>query len=173
MVMITVGVWSGSGGPVKYTAESLRNSVPYWNGKPIVAYHPRIYDDGYAGNPEVFSRQRIGWVFNTAFDGNRLMAEAWIDVVRVNEVDGRIRDSIIHNKVMEVSTGLAIEGEESNVEWNGSVARILVASKLTPDHLAVLPDVRGACSVADGAGLCRNQFVVGSVNMVQPLFPCY
>jgi hypothetical protein len=35
-----------------------------------------------------------------------------------------------------------------------------IARNLMPDHLAILPDKIGACSIADGAGLLRNSLYV-------------
>ena len=40
-------------------------------------------------------------------------------------------------------------------DWNGK-AYVGIARNYRPDHLAILPDMKGACSIADGAGLCRN-----------------
>lgn len=155
MVMITVGVHAGSNGPVFYPANELQNSVPFWNGKPIVVYHPSQYGHTFAGDPEVFTRQRIGTIFNTRFDGHRLLADAWIDVGRVGIVDPRVERAIRTKSIMEVSTGLTFEmGVDPGVH-NGREYHT-EASRVAPDHLAVLPDLRGACSVADGAGLCRN-----------------
>lgn len=155
-VMITVGVHAGSQGPVYYPAAQLEASAPFWNSRPVVVYHPQMYGNGFVGDPEVFTRQRVGVLFNTNFDGHRLVAEAWIDVARVAEVDHRVERTIRNRNVMEVSTGLAADFAAGNGVWNGKHYHATV-QRLTPDHLAILPDQRGACSVADGAGLCRNR----------------
>lgn len=106
-----------------------------------------------AGNPEVFNRQKVGVLFNTAFDGYRLSSEAWIDVNRVGLVDPRVRDALRDGRVLEVSTGLGTELEDEAVAI-GTV-RAWPASRLYPDHLAILPEGRGACSVAAGCGMAR------------------
>ncbi len=156
VVMIVEGVHKGSQGPVYYPAAELRRSAQFWDGKPAVIYHPTQYGASYAGSPEVFNRQKVGTVFNTRFDGKRLVAEAWIDVVRVGQVDTRVEQAILRRAVVEVSTGLTIDlGTEPGV-WNGKSYHT-TARRMSPDHLAILPDQRGACSVADGAGLCRNE----------------
>ena len=51
VVMLTVGVHSGSRGPVFYPAHELKNSASLWNGRPVVVYHPALYGDGSAGKP--------------------------------------------------------------------------------------------------------------------------
>lgn len=155
MVMITVGVHSGSNGPVYYPPDELERSVPYWNAKPVVVYHPAMYGSPWAGNPDVFDRQKIGTVFNAKFDGHRLKADAWIDVARVGQVDRRIEQTIKSRQMMEVSTGLSFDRGIGAGVWNGHNYHT-TACRMVPDHLAVLPEGRGACSVADGAGLVRN-----------------
>jgi hypothetical protein len=157
MVMLLEGVFAGSRGPLLYTADELRASVPQWNGKPVVVYHPGLYpSNGFAGDPEVFNRQKIGTVFNTRFDSkNRLLADAWLDVARVRAVDHRIERAIQARQMMEVSTGLVTDNRGDAGTYNGREYHS-VARSLKPDHLAVLPDRVGACSIADGAGLIRN-----------------
>lgn len=155
IVMITVGVHNGSNGPIYYSSDALQTSVPYWNGRPVVVYHPNMYSNGMAGDPEVFNQQKIGIIFNTTFDGHRLTAEAWIDVERVSAVDNRVLLAIKTKEIMEVSTGLVISSVGKVGAFNGE-EYIDAAYQIQPDHLAVLPDQVGACSIADGGGLCRN-----------------
>jgi hypothetical protein len=155
-VMITVGVHAGSGGPIYYPPEPLRNTVMLWNGKPVVVYHPNMYNDNFAGNPSVYNRQKIGTVFNARFDGKRLLAEAWIDVQRARQVDRRVLETIHHRRMMEVSTGVIVEPAASGEGIFNGKQYHYAAANLIPDHLAVLPDKKGACSIADGAGLVRN-----------------
>jgi hypothetical protein len=155
VVMITTGAWAGSQGLVYYPTNELRTSVPYWDGKPVVVYHPDFYGNTYAGNPEVFNRQKIGSIFNTSFDGTRLKANAWIDIARVATVDPRIAVAIRKKQMVEVSTGLCTDFEKVKGVSNGRAYEV-VARNLKPDHLAILPDRKGACSIADGAGLIRN-----------------
>lgn len=157
-VMMVEGVWSGSKGPIYYPKNALKESATRWNGKPVVVYHPSLYSNGFASHPEVFNRQKIGTIFNTTFDGLRLKCESWIDVERVAQVDDRVLNTILSGQVMEVSTGLITHcdnkyGTFQNRSYN------VTANYLIPDHLAVLPDQIGACSIADGAGLIRNYFV--------------
>lgn len=152
MVMITVGTHNGSNGPVYYPSDELERSVPDWNGRAVVVYHPELNGRGVsAGDPDITNRYKIGVIYNTRFDGKRLLAEAWIDQQRVSLVDYRIEQAISHNRQLEVSTGLVMDWDV-DPSVGGAVAR-----NYRPDHLAVLPDRVGACSIADGCGLLRNQ----------------
>jgi hypothetical protein len=61
--------------------------------------------------------------------------------------------SAIHaGALMEVSTGLFSDCISNSGTWNGEdyVAEVV---NIVPDHLAILPDLKGACSIRDGAGL--------------------
>jgi hypothetical protein len=152
-VILVHGVHNGSGGPVYYPPDSLAQSVQLWNARPVVVMHPDIYaDGGAAGNPSVFNRQKIGVLFNTRFEANALKTEAWLDVERTQRVDARVLDAVRNRKMMEVSTGLIFSTDQVPGVWNGKEYSML-ARNLVPDHLAILPDLRGACSIADGCGL--------------------
>jgi hypothetical protein len=148
-VMIVAGVHAGSEGPVLYTADCLAQSVPLWNGKPIIVYHAGLYGNSAAADPSVFNKQKVGTLFNTRWDGHRLWAESWIDTERVGQVDERVLEAIRTGRTLEVSTGMAIAFDDGQPAEVGERA----ALQLFPDHLAILPDKRGACSVLDGAGL--------------------
>jgi hypothetical protein len=92
---------------------------------------------------------------NTRYADGMLKAEAWIDVEKADKVDPRVMESVNAGRMVEVSTGLfsdteVVHGNHDGTDY-GQVARNYV-----PDHLAVLPDKRGALSIEAGAGLLRN-----------------
>ncbi|MGD0767072.1 MAG: DUF2213 domain-containing protein [Tepidisphaeraceae bacterium] len=154
------GVWNGSRGSLLYTANDLAKSASLWCGKPVVVYHPQMSLSGIAGDPAIFSRQKIGTIFNARFDrkSRALKAECWIDPQRAAAVDERVLDAIKNGDVMEVSTGLFTDNEPVSGTFNGR-GYVAIARSHLPDHLAILPDQQGACSVEMGAGLCRNAWL--------------
>lgn len=160
MVMLTEGVHHGSGGAVYYTADELQKTPAIWNQKPVVVYHPA----GSACDPDIVNNRKVGVIMNTQWDAKakRLKAEAWIEKPKADKVDNRIFEAISKNEMMEVSTGLFVDLEESPGEWNGE-EYIGIARNLRADHLAVLPDKIGACSIKDGAGLLRNELKKGTM----------
>jgi hypothetical protein len=153
--MAVEGVLNGSQGPLLYPADELKQSALHWNGRPVVVYHPDMKTSSFAGHPDIFTKQRVGTLFNARFEGNALKADAWLDPERLAAVDTRILKKVMQGEVMEVSTGLLTDNEPSAGTWNGRAYKA-VARNYRPDHLAILPNGPGACSVADGAGLCRN-----------------
>ncbi len=92
---------------------------------------------------------------NTSWDGQRLKAEAWLEPSRLESVDSRVLNAVQKGEMMEVSTGLFSEIEPKPGVFKGRHYKGVVRN-LRPDHLAILPDSIGACSIADGAGLMRN-----------------
>lgn len=156
MVMLTEGVHRGNRGPLYYPGEELGKVPGVWDHKPIVVYHPKNAEGKgiSACIPEVLNRTGVGMVLNTRFDTKtrKLRAEAWLDEAKLDSVDKRIRQTIESRRVMEVSTGLFSENVPESGTFNGKPYEA-IATNYRPDHLALLPDEKGACSVADGAGL--------------------
>jgi hypothetical protein len=168
MVMIVEGVLNGSGGAVYYPANELRDSTVLWNGKPVVVYHPDQYGESWTGLPEVYNKSKVGTIFNTVFENRSLKAEAWIDVERVQEVDDRVYQALMLRQPMEVSTGLLIGNDRTGGCFNGKNYD-QTARGLVPDHLAILPDIKGACSLKDGCGLARNGSTIISAEITEGL----
>jgi hypothetical protein len=169
MVMLVEGVLNGSQGPLFYPAKEIQRSVAAWNGRPVVVYHPDFYGGGIAGNPDVFNRQKVGTIFNAKYANGRLVAEAWIDIERADQVDGRVLDSIRSNRMMELSTGLFTDRDDRTGAFNGRNYDG-IATNYRPDHLALLPDTSGACSLADGCGLLRVNELAEEVYVMPPVF---
>lgn len=150
VVLMTEGVHNGSLGPLFYSASELEKWTPSWNHKPIVINHPA---DGNPCTKDYLKTNKIGFILNAKWDGKQ-RAEAWIDKSKSYLVDKRVYNAVQSGKIMEVSTGLYIDFVPSDGDWNGE-KYIGAAVNHRPDHLAVLPDSVGACSVADGAGLLQ------------------
>lgn len=154
MAMLTEGVHNGSGGPLYYPEKECRAAAQSWNMRPVVVYHPEINGQGVSAcDPDILEKQQVGMVMNTVWDG-KLRAEAWLEEGRLGTVDNRILDALEQNKMMEVSTGLFTDNEPEAGTY-GTEVYTHIARNHRPDHLAILPDRVGACSIADGAGLLQ------------------
>lgn len=160
-VILTEGVHAGSNGPLFYPADELAASAPTWNHKPILVYHAMDESGNYcsASDKGVIERQKVGFLLNTVWRDNRLVSEAWIETDRAAVIDPRIMTTLQQNRMMEVSTGLFTENEDKPGEFNGATYNS-VARKYHPDHLALLPDQIGACSINAGCGLLRLNHTV-------------
>lgn len=169
--MIVPGVLNGSQGPILYTAEENVRSVDAWNGMPLVVYHPKGSDEKpvSARSPEILDEHGVGEIFNSRTgDKGELLAEAWFDVDNVRRVDTRVMSLLEKNDPFELSTGLNFDRVPvaNGTEYNGTPYN-LVARNYRPDHLAILPDQKGACSVDDGCGVLVNQKQIEEIVMAK------
>ncbi len=153
MNMIVEGVLNG----LMYNQEILPDSIHLWNNIPVTVRHPRgpRGEPASARTPENLQTYRIGNVFHPVIDGNRLRAEAWIDINLAESKAPGLIDRIEAGEFLEISTGVFTRNDGQAGTFDGSVFTGSVTS-MTPDHLAILPDETGACSVADGCGLNQN-----------------
>jgi hypothetical protein len=157
MVMMVEGVHQGSAGALYYPASSFADMPSLWNQRPVVVYHPTRNGApiSASADPQAVNEYKIGVIMNATWDGAKLRAEAWLREDRMATVDQRVLDAVQNGTMLELSTGMFMVVSEGEGEWNGE-RYIGIASSFKPDHLAVLPDVKGACSIADGAGFIRN-----------------
>jgi hypothetical protein len=156
-VMMTEGVHNGSRGPIFYPADELAKKPAVWNHKPVVVYHPQFNGQSVSAcDPSILETYRIGELYNTKWTDGKLTTECWLDEEKTAQVDNRVLEAIENDQMMEVSTGLFTDNEMVPGEWNDEKYDS-IARNHGPDHLAILPDQIGACSIEDGAGLLRNQ----------------
>lgn len=156
MTLLKQGVLKGNKGPLYYPNEEITKNYHAWNNMPIVVNHPEDANGNAlsARSPAILEQYQIGFVFNTRFEG-KLIAEGWFDIEKTKQVDPRIMAAIEAGKPMELSTGLFTQNQEQQGDYNGK-EYVGVARNYVPDHLAILPDQPGACSIKDGCGLNIN-----------------
>lgn len=155
LTMVVVGVLNGSAGPLFYPADELQKNPESWNGIPMVINHPM--KDGKplsASSDGVFDEFGVGTVQNAIFVGEKLQAEGWFDVTRVRRVKPELLPTVRNNGKVELSTGLSTRNEKApkGATYNG-VPYKAIARDHVPDHLAILLEATGACSLADGCGV--------------------
>lgn len=159
MVMMKEGILNGSQGPLYYPSDEMAKLPAVWNHKPVVVYHPTMNGVGISAcDPMVISNRKVGVIMNTRFDvkDSALKAEAWLEESRLKKIDNRILENIEKGQMTEISTGLFTDNDTTEGEFNGKPYKG-IARNYRPDHLAILPDIKGACSIEDGAGLLRNE----------------
>ncbi len=171
VTLIASGVLNGSRGPLYYPVEEVAHNPSGWNGMPLVLRHPTVNGQPVsARNPQVLEECEVGQVFNVYYS-DKLRGEAWFDVAACNKADRRIIPALKQGKALEVSTGLFAEYEDApeGAAFNGTVYTHTVRN-IRPDHLALLLDESGACSVKDGCGVLANSGPAPSVGVdVSPI----
>lgn len=142
-----------------YPGEQLAKSCAAWNGRISVVFHPTD-ENGTpicANQKEVIEKQTVGLLLNTVYDSEttKLKSELWLEKGKVAKVSPRLQELIDNGSNVEVSTGLFLDVNEQEGEFNGKKYHG-IAVNYRPDHLALLPDGKGACSWDDGAGFPRT-----------------
>lgn len=162
VVMILEGVFAGNQGPLFYDGEEIAKSVNGWNHRPITIGHPEASDGVKISGctPEALDSVGIGMILNTSWNSRakKLRAQAWFEETRLDIVPGghKIKEALTKEVPLEVSTGLFVDNELSSGLHNGREYQGK-ARNFRPDHLAIIMDGVGACSVQDGAGLLVNR----------------
>ena len=135
---------------IHFSEQELQRSVNTWNGRPVSINHP---DNQITCNsPDTYNRQWVGYVFNARYDkpAKSLKSELWIE----NERGKVINDLVSSGKQLEVSIGVfgQLKKSTGNDPFDFDMANIV------GDHLAILPNSKGACSWEDGCGIRAEQY---------------
>lgn len=157
------------------TGGEIAANLEAWDHIPLVLEHP-LDDAGdfiSASVPGVWDRQGIGYLRNVRWDGRALHGEMWLDVDRMTALGGDAATALArirNGEMVEVSTGYFADLEESSGVFNGERFTGIVHN-IQPDHLALLPNEVGACSIRDGCGVPRinsaqtNEIITNEAHM--------
>jgi len=165
--LIVPGVLPGSNGPLYYPEDEVKRDVSQWNDVPITVGHPVRNGFHVSGrDPDI---DVIGRLHRSTYDG-RLRAEAWFDVEATNQVEPRIIDYLRNKKPFGLSTGLFTTNQPApaGANHNGR-SYVATARNYKADHLAVLLDSPGACTIKDGCGFLVNQLLPTLNTPVDPV----
>lgn len=173
VVMMREGVHNGSHGAIFHPIDELGHFEAAWNGIPVSIQHPSI--DGKhvsANSPDIIDANVVGKVFNTHVEGDKLKAEAWLDKERLKQISPATASYLKKGQPIEVSLGMFTDDEAGDGTWNGETYTA-TARNHRPDHLALLPGGRGACSWSDGCGIRANEEEGGDsgVNLENNSYP--
>jgi hypothetical protein len=160
VVLLTEGIHAGSDGPIFYSSSALAKSAHLWNGVPVPVNHP-VSNCGTpisCNSPDVIQSHSVGRLWNVYWDSSskKLKGEIYINVAKVKRVNPVVMEYLTSNKPLEVSTGLFSTDSFTNGVWNTKKYGKAVQD-IYPDHLALLPNGKGACSWEDGCGVRANQ----------------
>lgn len=136
--------------------EEIEKSVTAWNGIPLVLRHPM--KDGVhvpMATPGANTVQ-IGYVTNVRLDGLKLRADYCFDsdaLTRIPE-GGALVTRLKSGQMLEQSTAYKHDFVSNTGIHNGR-AYDGIQRNIEPDHVAILPDQLGACSIYDGCGVLQ------------------
>ncbi len=140
------------------SASEIEKFYESWNGRPITVNHPTDSEGNFlsANSPEVLEQFQIGQLFFTKFEDKKLKGEVWIqrEMAEAKVGGETVVNRVLDGEMLQVSTGYWRDFENKQGVYNGKTYN-RVASNIKPDHLAILLDDVGACSVEDGCGAPR------------------
>jgi hypothetical protein len=157
LVIPAVAIKEGVLNNIFYPKEELESFSNTWNGVPVPVNHPLLAGVPVTANStESEENQNIGRFYNVIFDDSSIKGEIWINIEKAEKLNfGDLIQQLESGELMEVSTGLhAFTRDETGVFNGKSYDRVI--ESIRPDHLALLPDSEGACSIADGCGAMRT-----------------
>jgi len=158
LVCPTILICEGVHNNLFYPSDEIAMFPDSWNGRPVVVAptgHPK--ENGKpvtASKPKYVEQIEVGRLFNCFYENSKLKGEVWIDVETCSELAPEILTMLEQNQNIEVSTGLFTQNDQKPGEWNGEKFLGTVYN-YRPDHLALLPHDKGACSWEDGGGMPR------------------
>lgn len=138
-----------------FSADELLKSANSWNGRGISMMHPE--GNSSFNVPDVFDNHWLGFVFNTGFedDKKRLVSDLWISKDRGQEIVDRVQAREQIDLSIGACGNLTVgEGVANGIKYTRQFTNIV------GDHLAILPDVKGACSWSDGCGIRASEYGV-------------
>lgn len=157
MVIPVVAVKEGVLNGIFYPETAIKQFATSWNGSPVSVNHPiQNGKDASANLPKFEGTINVGKFFNAHVEDKSLKGEIWLNIEKSNRLG--YQEIVKHfqaNKPMEVSTGLSAMLEKTPGTHEGKAYNAVVKT-IVPDHLALLPNEAGACSIADGCGALRN-----------------
>lgn len=155
VVMIVEGVLNGA---LLTLAEYSKNFLG-WNGRPVVMGHPSDDKTGTEVSANATPEQAakaVGAIYNTRIENGKLMADAYLSSSKLCAAGHcKLATALSEGATIEVSTSYFCDEDLSNGEFQG-IMYSSIHRNLVPDHLALLPDDVGACSIEDGCGTFRK-----------------
>lgn len=154
-----VPVVAGVLGDELLTVEEIAKFPDSWNGRRLPLTHPQANGDYISANSPELDDINVGYFYNARFDHDRIRGEYWIDIERAEALGGdaaMVLNRLQANDKIETSTAYFRDSEQSSGTYNGR-PYTSIARNIVPDHIAVLVNERGKCSIADGCGLLANQ----------------
>lgn len=157
-------------GPELALASEFGRFPDGWNGRPVILGHPKNSEGKAvtANSPDLYNSSVVGHMFNAKISKKRLKAEMWINTKKAGkDLLKRFKEDVV-----EVSTGLYAQSEETNGKYEGKTYESIWRN-IVPDHLAILSEgTLGACSIEDGCGAPRLNQDIGDTTMLKDNCSC-
>jgi hypothetical protein len=154
--LIVPGVLNGNQGPILYTSDENKINVAAWNHVPLTDDHPS--QPTSARTPDVLKDIYLGVLLNAHVNSKgQLKGELWFDIEALNENRPGWVSRIESGTQVELSTGLGLDLNQTPGVTNSGEEYKAIAHNYKPDHVAILFEKKGACSLKDGCGVNNSK----------------
>tara|TARA_R110000868_G_scaffold33755_9_gene122255 strand:- start:1986 stop:3398 length:1413 start_codon:yes stop_codon:yes gene_type:complete len=139
-----------------YLSSEFERCLSVFEGVPIPVSHPKVEGLWVSARTLVIHEaNNIGTFQNVKFEDKKLKGELWINIAKAEKLNhSYIIDNFEKGMQMEVSIGVLAETELTSGTHDG-VPYTGIIRNMLPDHLAVLVNELGACSIEKGCGAMR------------------
>lgn len=165
--LIVPGVLNGSRGRLYYPPDEVSRDLTQWDKTPMVAYHPQVNGQHVSvRTPGIIEASGLGFIERNRYE-DKHKSELWFDEEYTGNYDKKLKPEhrivprLLAGKPIELSTGLYTDNIQGRGVSPDGREYDAVARNYRPDHLAILPDQVGACSVEAGCGVNVNSNVGG------------
>jgi len=157
LVVPAIAIKEGVLNNILYPASELAEMVESWNGVPVPVEHPTSGGQSVTANSTLCEDTvNIGKFYNVTFEDNSIKGEIWINIDKAIRLGfENVVNALEAGEMMEVSTGLHAYTRDEAGSFNNETYSSVINS-IRPDHLALLPNEKGACSIEDGCGAMRT-----------------
>jgi len=140
-------------------AAEIEKSVVLWNDVPIPIPHPLENGEKVSARDlDVIEESVVGRFYNAYYENESLKGELWIDIEKAEGLGNdavEILNKLRKGKPVEVSTAYYSDTDLNETGTYKGEQYVGIQYNLRPDHIALLPEGKGACSWADGCGTPR------------------
>lgn len=177
ITFIVQGVLPGNKGPLYYPSQEIVKNHYQWEGIPLTLRHPFLNGKWVsAKNQKVLSSQGIGALFNPKIfvENNltKLRGLGHFVVKALKKLHPQTLKKIENGEKIEVSTGLFTNNHRVRPQYFNGEYYDQVARDYRPDHIAILPDEVGACSIQDGCGVLNMKSLTTNCHCGGKCEPC-
>jgi len=134
----------------------FKASLELWTNAPIVA------PDHVEAETEANTFGRITRAF---IDGDKLMADAVVDLDKLNAAYPILYNKIVSGQAVSGSIAVWAVGFETNGNYNNRSFNFITTSITEVYHYALLQDEPGACDIVDGCGVNLSATKTKEVSM--------
>jgi len=155
--------------PEFVSASVLEKAAASWIGKPVTLGHPaKSGKQCSAGDPDIRKSVGIGVIMKSAFNGKKLLQEAWIDEEKAKTLHPKMYETLAAGGREEVSVGAYVVTSAQGGQF-GAKPYKATWLETQGDHLAFSPGGRGACSCEMGCGTHRAAMHFVAAESIEPV----